>query len=166
MPRGALLCPPTYHHPQDVYLVSVNTSKVPGRWLVQLRRPLLTCDPLDLPLPLDVPSFVVWAQGEGAWPSKHTSRGNAQVELGGTGADSAAPPSAAELAASRSVQLTMPAYHINSSEVTQYVCSNFQVPTDVKYQIIQYQVSHTCRTSLGLPWSNEGLPDSDMRGLP
>ena len=124
-------------------LVSLNTSIVPGHWLVSMRRPLVTCDPQDLPLPLDVPSFVVWAQGDGAWPAQHARRGNAQVELGGAGPVSAPPPSSTELAASRSVQITMPAYRIKPG-VTQYVCSNFQLPTDKKYHIIQYQVSGRC----------------------
>ena len=33
------------HAMQDVRLVSVDTGRVPGHWLVQLRRKVETCDP-------------------------------------------------------------------------------------------------------------------------
>ena len=63
-----------------------------------------------------------------------------QVDFGAV-SSSAVPPSSAELAASRSLNLTMPSYSILPNEETQYVCSNFKLPTDQKYHIIQYEVS-------------------------
>ena len=127
---------------QNVELVSMDTTSSPGRWLVQLRRAAQTCDPQDLPITLEIPNFVVWAQGgKYPFPSKHAQAGNSQVAFGGSQQGGAyAPPSALELAASRSLRFTMPQYRVHSDAVTQYMCSNFEVPVDKKYQIIQYKV--------------------------
>ena len=90
---------------------------------------------------LEIPNFVVWAQGgKYPFPSKHVQAGNSQIAFGGARGGAYAPPSAAEMAASRSLKFTMPQYQVRSDAVTQYMCSTFEVPMDKKYQIIQYKV--------------------------
>jgi len=124
---------------QNVELVSVDTASNRGRWLVQLRRAVVTCDPKDLSLSLEIPNFVVWALGgSNPYPSMHVKAGNSQIQFG-PGKDMSAPPSAAELAASQTLRFTMPEYRVASDVVTQYMCSNFEVPIDKKYHIIQYK---------------------------
>ena len=118
-------------------------TSVPGRWRIQLRRAIQTCDSSqDLPITLEIPNSVVWAiGGQYPYPAMHVQKGNSRIAFGGSlGGAAYAPPSTAELAASRSLTFTMSQYRIPDDAVTKYMCSNFEVPMDKKYHIIQYKV--------------------------
>ncbi|KAG1656614.1 hypothetical protein FOA52_008437 [Chlamydomonas sp. UWO 241] len=112
---------------QNVSLLSVDVSSVPGRWLVSLTRALQTCGSEDLAVDTRLPTAVVWSIGD--WSTGHgRNRGGGYVRFDGSAAATLAEgqrttesASEAELASAEVLELAMPNVTV-PDEATTFLC--------------------------------------------
>ncbi|KAJ3107796.1 hypothetical protein HDU97_003144 [Phlyctochytrium planicorne] len=134
---------PTIDESQDVLLVSP-PSPINGNFTTYiLQRPLVTCDPKDIPIQKGILNPIVWATGVStlAKPLAYhgtAQRGNANIILY---PDPAKPWQVSTTYSAPGVQtmeVRMPNITINSSLISSSYCTHFSVPADKKYHVVSY----------------------------
>lgn len=127
---------------QDVMLKSV--TRHAGATLIEMRRPLVTCDAQDRAVADDAAQVVIWAYGMGAF-SYHggENRGEATLLLapaGGSGASGTASAAAAGLPADvKTIEMRMMPNFSIPAEPTRYQCVHLELPSDAKYHVYKYE---------------------------
>lgn len=117
---------------QDVRLVAAGRGN--GTTYAVLTRALETCDDADLAIRNGSSHAVTWARGRAAFGYHGpANRGNGQVTfIPAPGKPPSTPTNAKQLS------LTMRDFEVPTND-TAYVCTNFELPRDRKYHIIEWE---------------------------